>query len=299
MKQKLKALIVEDDRGQSLMARQLLQESRDAEFEVMSAPDLKSAWEAFRKFRPHFVLLDITLPDGCGLDLINQMVSELPNVYIVMLTGSAYANDVERARRLGAMDYVLKPFNLGKFTEMVHKCLAYHAKLDVLDDHFGAKPIDLSDMEIEAVPLTLSPVEMLMREWRILFVDDFHANIEHARIHLEKTGCHLDAATSRDSAWSKIVAAPYDLIFMDTVIGTADGYELTKHIRRWEEQEGMRSSFIIALLDNEEEKVNRDWLHAGMNDYLIKPCRLGDMEKKIRKFALLTINAREAKRTAS
>ncbi|MFO1243407.1 MAG: response regulator [Rickettsiales bacterium] len=193
--------------------------------------------------------------------------------------------------------YVLKPFNLGKFNEMVHKCLTYHAKLDVLDDHFGLKPVDLSDVELVAEPVAVSPAEMLMREWRILFIDDFHANSEHARLHLEKIGCRLEAATSRDIAWKKIVEAPYDLIFMDTIIDKADGYDLTRHIRRWEEESNIRPCFIVALLDNENEKLNREWLHAGMNDYLIKPCRLGDIEKKVRKFALMALNNKHSKRT--
>lgn len=293
--QKLRALIVEDDRSLALLAKQSLLDYKDINFDVVSANSKSSAWEVFRRHRPHLTLLDITLPDGNGLDLINRMVEENPHTYIVIVTGSAYTHDVERAKQLGAMGYILKPFNLGKFNEMVGGCLEYYSKLSILEDYFTERPaarnteklafIDRQEEKKESIS-----IEKIIQEWKVLYVDHFHVNLENVRMHLQRIGCGLETASSSKEAWQKLNEKEYQVVFMNVQSPDGSGYEVTEKIRQLEQQKKITTpAIIVGLMENLQEKEKRTWLYSGMNDYLIKPCRFGDLEEKLRKFATLRL----------
>lgn len=293
---KLRALIVEDDRSLALLAKQSLADYKDIHFDVVTANDKKSAWENYRRHRPHLTLLDITLPDGNGLDLINRMVEENPNTYIVIVTGSAYAHDVERAKQLGAMGYILKPFNLGKFNEMIGGCLEYYSKLSVLEDYFterSAREVDarqLVFLDKQEEKKEAVSVENMIRGWNVLYVDTFHANLENVRMHLQRMGCGLDTAATGKDAWAKINEKKYEIVFMNSTLSDGGGYEITEKIRQLEQQKKpMSPTIVIGMVENLQEKEKRTWLYSGMNDVLIKPCRFTDLEEKLRKFAALRL----------
>lgn len=67
--------------------------------------------EAARRLNPDLILLDLYLPDIFGLDLISQLrVAEVASD-IVVISAASESQTVERALRLGAVDYLLKPFS--------------------------------------------------------------------------------------------------------------------------------------------------------------------------------------------
>jgi len=79
----------------------------------------KFQWE-----NPDITFLDIKLPDGNGLDLLEQMKKINPNAYIVMVTGSQSPEDVEASKKHKVNGYILKPFNVKKVQEFVDR---FHA----------------------------------------------------------------------------------------------------------------------------------------------------------------------------
>ena len=74
------------------------------------AQDGEEALQSFRQLRPDLVLLDIHLPKVDGVDVL-RMIRNDSDVPVIMVT--ALADDVDKllALRLGADDYVVKPFN--------------------------------------------------------------------------------------------------------------------------------------------------------------------------------------------
>jgi DNA-binding NarL/FixJ family response regulator len=60
------------------------------------------------ELRPDVLLLDITLPDGNGIDVVGRIAGRLPATQIVMLTVSSADEDVREAIRLGAVGYQTK-----------------------------------------------------------------------------------------------------------------------------------------------------------------------------------------------
>ena len=91
-------------------------------YEVTSAPDGDAGLRHFREHAPDLVLLDVVLPKLGGLDVCAQLraSSEVP---IIML--SAVPDDGEEARclRLGATDYLGKPFDIDELVARVRAAL--------------------------------------------------------------------------------------------------------------------------------------------------------------------------------
>lgn len=116
-----KLLVVDDEEE----IRQVLQEYLTAKgYRVSTARDGVQALEVIERDRPSLVLLDVRLPGMSGVELLQKIRSLDPEVGVIMLTGN---DDVELARRtlkLGAFDYVRKPFDLNDlgrsiFTQLV------------------------------------------------------------------------------------------------------------------------------------------------------------------------------------
>ena len=103
-------LLVVDDEEEIL---QILQEYLTAKgYRVSTARDGAQALEEIERDRPSLVLLDVRLPGMSGVELLEKIRSLEPEVGVIMLTGN---DDVELAKRtlkLGAFDYVRKPFDL-------------------------------------------------------------------------------------------------------------------------------------------------------------------------------------------
>ncbi|MBN1817739.1 MAG: response regulator transcription factor [Sedimentisphaerales bacterium] len=105
-----KILVVDDE--QDLL--DLLEMSLSAEgYEVMTAASGAAAIEALRRQRPDLILLDIMLEDRSGLELTGQIkhTPETMGIPIILLTAKDTETDIVVGLRVGADDYVTKPFS--------------------------------------------------------------------------------------------------------------------------------------------------------------------------------------------
>jgi DNA-binding NarL/FixJ family response regulator len=75
---------------------------------VGRAEDGHRAVELAREHTPDVILMDIAMPVMDGIDATRAIRSELPATHVVVLTGSAATQDVDRARTAGASGYVTK-----------------------------------------------------------------------------------------------------------------------------------------------------------------------------------------------
>jgi two-component system NtrC family response regulator len=84
----------------------------------------KNAREALKRFKTRsfdVVLLDMRLPDGNGMDLLAQFQELSPEVQVVIITGYADVDNAVQAMKLGAYDYVTKPFDLDRLELIIEK----------------------------------------------------------------------------------------------------------------------------------------------------------------------------------
>lgn len=101
-------LIVDDDAD---TARSLSQLVALEGFTAAAAASLREARESMAKQRPDVLLLDLVLPDGDGMDLVQDIESRR-SMEIILITGHASIETSVQALRLGAADYLIKPINI-------------------------------------------------------------------------------------------------------------------------------------------------------------------------------------------
>jgi two-component system response regulator AtoC len=102
------ALIVEDDTDAAEMMAALIASEG---FTAATAHTLRDARRQLAMREPDLVLLDLMLPDGSGMDLFKEP-DALANTEVVLITGHASLETSIQALRLGAADYLIKPFNI-------------------------------------------------------------------------------------------------------------------------------------------------------------------------------------------
>jgi len=109
------ALIIEDEPNERLGLSALL----DAEgFRTRTADSLASARRRLAESVPELVLLDLSLPDGSGLELMEELgCAARPDV--IVLTGHATVDSAVRAIRAGARDYLIKPIEPPRLRNLV------------------------------------------------------------------------------------------------------------------------------------------------------------------------------------
>ena len=101
-------ILVVDDSGLSRKTSRRILES--ANYQVTEATSGLEAIERYSLERPHVVLLDVTMPDMNGLEVLQQLVAIDANARIVIATADVQTSTREIALAGGAAGFVVKPF---------------------------------------------------------------------------------------------------------------------------------------------------------------------------------------------
>ncbi|RMD84388.1 MAG: UDP-3-O-[3-hydroxymyristoyl] N-acetylglucosamine deacetylase [Candidatus Dadabacteria bacterium] len=97
---------------------------RDEGFEVATACDGRSALELLeRSPHPALVLLDVWMPDMDGIEVLERIKSRWPRVPVVVISGHANVEMAVKATRLGACDFIEKPFSIEGLLSSVRRAL--------------------------------------------------------------------------------------------------------------------------------------------------------------------------------
>ena len=102
-------LIVEDDQT---LNEGLCMALRQDDRKIISCDCLKAARAQLALGIVDFVLLDINLPDGSGLELLKEIKKQKPSLPVVLLTANDTDRDIVQGLETGADDYITKPFSL-------------------------------------------------------------------------------------------------------------------------------------------------------------------------------------------
>jgi DNA-binding NtrC family response regulator len=122
----MKTLVVEDDAS----TRKGLEESiKNFGGEPLAVGTAKQAEAALKEFQPHLLIVDISLPDGDGLELLRTAREARPDVDAVVITGSSSIDHAIEALRAGAADYLLKPLRPAQL-EAVFQRIAERRRLE-------------------------------------------------------------------------------------------------------------------------------------------------------------------------
>ena len=113
-------LVIEDDDTVRGLIRKMLEK---AGHEVSEASDGEEGVRLFRQKAPDLVITDVPLPKKDGLEVIQQLRNEFPEVKIIVIT-THVLQILSRALQLGARYAFTKPFRMKKFLAAVEEVLA-------------------------------------------------------------------------------------------------------------------------------------------------------------------------------
>jgi DNA-binding NtrC family response regulator len=125
-------LIVDDeDTARSFVSEAL----GDAGYEAIEAGDLKSANKAIDTGAADIVLLDVVLPDGSGITLLDRISMENPSPPVILMTAFGEVDTAVEAMKKGAQDFLQKPLDLKRLLQAVERAqevVSLRRELDLL-----------------------------------------------------------------------------------------------------------------------------------------------------------------------
>jgi DNA-binding response OmpR family regulator len=104
----MKVLIAEDDRDFGNILTQYITISG---FEVTLGRDGKEAWALFNQVKPDICVLDVMMPEMDGFTLAEKIKDAQPDMPVIFLTAKSLKEDIVRGLKIGADDYITKPFD--------------------------------------------------------------------------------------------------------------------------------------------------------------------------------------------
>ena len=123
MNKKANILVVDDEYGVRQSFNMILKD----QYGVLVAENGQEALDIFTKNSIDLILLDIRLPDINGLDLLEKIKSIDPNTEVVMVTAVKEITTAVKAIKLGAYDYLVKPFIVEDIINIVNRAIEKHS----------------------------------------------------------------------------------------------------------------------------------------------------------------------------
>jgi two-component system response regulator AtoC len=113
-------LLVEDEK---LLRWALTEQLKRAGHEVHDAENLGVAAEHLEAHQPDVLLLDISLPDGNGLDFFESNLNRLEDTVVIVMTAVGAVEEAVRAMKLGALDFLNKPVDNQDLVKLIERSL--------------------------------------------------------------------------------------------------------------------------------------------------------------------------------
>jgi two-component system response regulator PilR (NtrC family) len=109
-------LVVDDERSMRDFLKILLEKEGH---DVVTAENGKAALDAIKKYEFDTVVTDIRMPGMTGIELLEQIKEDLPDLPVIMITAFASPDDAVLAMKNDAFDYISKPFNVDEIKSVI------------------------------------------------------------------------------------------------------------------------------------------------------------------------------------
>jgi two-component system chemotaxis response regulator CheY len=115
-------LVVDDAKFMRHMLKGILE---DMGFEVIGeAANGKEAFEKYSELKPDVVTMDIVMPEVSGIEALREIRAVDPDAKVVMISAIDQREPLMEALKLGAADYVVKPFEKDRVQEALQRVMA-------------------------------------------------------------------------------------------------------------------------------------------------------------------------------
>jgi len=117
-----KKILIADD---SLFMRTILKDILSDQYKIVEAESGAQTEQKFKEENPDLVLLDIIMPGGEeeGIKVLQKIMKANPKTKVVMISAVGQDAIVNECKELGALDFIIKPFDREEVIKVVHQCL--------------------------------------------------------------------------------------------------------------------------------------------------------------------------------
>ena len=120
----MKKILIADDRPEVV---ELVKVTLEGEgYQTIDASDGREALEKIGKENPDLILLDVVMPKMDGFEVLRNLKddSNTKDIPVIMLTAKGQKLDKEKGGKLGAQDYIIKPFSPSHLLRIIEEILA-------------------------------------------------------------------------------------------------------------------------------------------------------------------------------
>ena len=208
MEDKLNILLCEDDENLGMLLREYLQAKG---YNAELCPDGEAGYKAFIKNKYDICIFDVMMPKKDGFTLAKEVRAVNADVPIMFLTAKNLKDDIFEGFKIGADDYITKPFSMEELTLRMEAILrrvngkknrevtvyqigkfTFDAKKQILS--LGDRSTKLTTKESELLNLLCSHQnEILQRDFALksIWIDDNYFNARSMDVYITKLRKHL------------------------------------------------------------------------------------------------------------
>ena len=213
MDEKLKILLCEDEENLGMLLREYLQAK---DYVATLCPDGEAGYKEFLKNKYDICVLDVMMPKKDGFTLAQEIRQANADMPIIFLTAKTLKEDILEGFKLGADDYITKPFSMEELVMRIEAILRrvrgkknkestlYHIGRFTFDtqkqlltlDNDPEKQTKLTTKENELLALLCSHAnEILQRDYALktIWIDDNYFNARSMDVYITKLRKHLKA----------------------------------------------------------------------------------------------------------
>lgn len=116
----VRILVMDDEEAVRNLLKRILEE---VGYDVITAANGEEALYTLYQKEVEMALLDIRMPGISGIEVLGKLTSDWPDICVIMVTAVLDAQTAVQAMKMGALDYITKPFNRDDVVQKVHKAL--------------------------------------------------------------------------------------------------------------------------------------------------------------------------------
>lgn len=228
-----------------------------AGFAVTACSTKESGMHALEVSTFDLAILDILLPDGNGIEILQHIkqTPELRSIHVFMLSTEAEVHSRLTGLRLGADLYVGKPYDRGYLARAARS-------LFKMADYAGPPTSRRS-----------------LSNKKILIVDDSPTFLHALSAVLRQEGHQIVAAYSGEDALALLEVERFDCVVLDLVMPGVDGLQTCRRLRSLPQLADVPIALMTASPD---ASVKAEAASAGADDVLLKPTNLARMAEELR-----------------
>jgi len=213
MDEKLRILLCEDDENLGMLLREYLQAKN---YSADLYPDGDAGYKAFLKNKYDLCILDVMMPKKDGFTLAQEIRQANAEIPVIFLTAKTLKEDILEGFKIGADDYITKPFSMEELTFRIEAIFrrvrgkrskernVYKIGQFVFDTQkqllsLGEESVKLTTKESELLGLLCAHAnEILQRAFALktIWIDDNYFNARSMDVYITKLRKHLRADKS-------------------------------------------------------------------------------------------------------